>query len=194
MALDDIPAVLGTQNVQQKQKKPSYAELEQFAVELQQELEFARQDVDYLKQVATVDPWKQNPPQTNRERFADRVLGQRMNKEDAPEGHPLWLIQGSLIELLALLNITKKEYNKFVRDWSDIEALAQGGGNKQIVSRKLEKMLYGLQLMRSRGDNKLEGYTTLTALITDRSEVDQMVRMPSTKEPMGFFDQLKRKK
>ena len=194
MALDDISTALGTQNVQPKQKKPSYADLEQFALELQQELDFARQDVDYLKHVATVDPWKANPPQTNRERFADRVLGQRMNEKNSPSGHPLWLIQGSLIELLALLNITKKEYNKFTRDWADIQALAQGGGNKQIVSRKLEKMLYGLQLMRSRGDNKLEGYTTLTALITDRSEVDQSVRMPSTKEPMGFFDQLKRKK
>lgn len=195
MGLEQL-SLTGTSQ-EQKEKPPTYTELTDAVLALQDELARQNEELTYYKQAVQVDPWKQGGGiQNANERFADRMLKQRIGDTNRSSGCELWLIWSDVVEILALLNITKREYQKFVRDWADIEDLAQGEGNEEIVRAKLEEMYFALQLYRSRGDNPLSSYTERTELTTNRTSIGQEVRMPAVAQrtqQVGFFDVLRRK-
>lgn len=181
---------------QQKEKPPTYTELSDAVLDLQDEIARREEELQYYKQAVAADPWKQPGPQNSNERFADRMLNQRIQTKDFSTGCDLWLIHSDVVEILALLNITKREYRHFIRMWADIEDLAQGEGNEEIVKSKLEELYFQLQLYRSRGDNPLASYTERTELTTNRTSIGQEVRMPAVAQrpqQVGFFDSLRRK-
>jgi len=175
-----------------QQQPMTYNELQQELELTQQDAEAFRQEADYYKKAMADDPWRSNPHRTPQEGFADRMLRQRVPQDQAPSSAELYMTRSDLLELLALIpSLSRKDYRRFVRDWEDIETLAQGGGNSQIVKSRQERLLFEIQLARSVGDAPVIGMTTTTALITNRMESDQKINMPpANRRPQGFLDGL----
>jgi len=172
---------------QSQQKPPSYADLQAELAAMQEDLKFYADEAAYYKQAAAGDPFKNNPQHTSRERFADRLLKQRIPTENKPVSEELYITRSSLFELMALIpSLARKDARRFIRDFEDIETLSQGGGNEQIVMTRQERLLFELQIMRSVGDAPISGMTTVGAMITDRAETDQKINMPPQRKPAGW--------
>lgn len=148
----------------------------------------------YLQQLNQNDPYKMSPIKTKDEQFLDRVLNHRIPVQQTPSGCDLWLTRSGIVEVLALLNINSKDYNRFVRDWADIEDLSQGGGNKELVAAEQEEFFMAMQLYRSRGDNEVKSYTERSAHFTNRNVSEQTVKMPQNEnKPVGLLDVFRRR-
>lgn len=188
MAMEDLQGLA----TQQPKKPMTYEEMQAEMAALQEDAKYYQGEMEYYKQAATADPWKQGPQHTSRERFADRLLKQRIPEGGEPISDNLYLIRSDLIELLALIpSLSRKDARRFIRDWEDIEALSQGEGNEQIVKTRVEQMVYELQIYRSVGDTAIPGMTTVTSLITDRMETDQKISTPPQRKPQGWLDSLR---
>lgn len=152
------------------------------------------EEVTYWQQLNSNDPYKTNPIKTKDEEFLDRILKHRIPEKSNPSGCDLWITRSEIVEVLALLNLSSKDYNRFVRDWADIEDLSQGGGNKELVSAELEEFFFNLQLYRSRGDNEVKSYTERSAHFTNKQVSEQTVKMPQAEQRnIGMLDFLRRK-
>lgn len=165
---------------------------------VQEQEEYIRrleEEAAYYQQLATGDPYTKNPVKTKDEQFLDRILRHRIPEKLVPSGCDLWLMRSEVVEILALLNLNKADYNRFIRDWADIEDLSQGGGNRELVAAEQEEFFASLQLYRSRGDNEVKSYTERSSHFTNKSESIQTVKMPQTGEgrTVGLFDFLKRR-
>ena len=149
----------------------------------------------YLQQLAQGNPYQMNPQKTKDEQFLDRVLRQRIPKESTPSGCELWLTRSDVVEVLSLLNLNSKDYNRFIRDWMDIEDLSQGGGNKELVAAEQEEFFMALSLYRSRGDNEVKSYTERSSHFTNKTVSEQTVKMPQSENRagVGLLDVFRRK-
>ena len=177
-----------------RQAPQTYGDLQNDNAALMDELKYYQEELEYYKQAVAGDPWKSSPQQTQDERFADRMLRQRVPEGEKPVSEELWVIRSEILELLALIaSLDQKSYRKFVRDFQDIEALSQGGGNKQIVKELQEELLFKLQLMRSVPGEPNKGPTERVLLATKRQESDQRINMPAQRKPMGWIEQITKK-
>lgn len=102
-----------------------------------------------------------------------------------------WVTETAMIEELAKANLTKDEYNWFVREYAEIEAIAGGDGNEKWVRSRQRKFLMRLEATRSRPDNKEIGVRDATLLLTQTINQKSDVKMPSENlNPVnngGFF-------
>lgn len=167
--------------------KMSYSDQQNAIISLEDEVKYYQEELNYYKQVAAQDPWKNNPPQTADEKFADRMLDHRVPESECPAGETLWLTRSDVFELLALIpGLEKKDYRRFVRDFEDIETMSQGGGNRQIVRSRQERLAFELQLYRSVPETPER-----ILLATKRQEIDQTMRTPATpRGGKGFVDSI----
>lgn len=149
----------------------------------------------YLNQLTAGDPYARGGPiKTKDEQFLDRILNHRIPEKSTPSGCDLWMTRSGIVEILALLNIDRKDYNRLVRDWADIEDLSQGGGNSELVAAEQEEFFMKIQLYRSRGDNEVKSYTERSAHFTNKNVSEQTVKMPvSENRQPGMFDFLRRR-
>lgn len=185
MAIDDLRGIGNPQT--------SFATKDQELEYLRQEVQYQKEEAEYYKQALSGgDPWKNNPVQTADERFADRMLCQRMPDDQHPHGQKLWITRSDILELLAIIpSLSRKQYNRFVRDWEDIETLSQGGGNAQIVQSRQERLLFEINLSRSVGDAPVSGMTERILLSTKRQEISQNINTQSAqKRAAGFFSDI----
>jgi hypothetical protein len=151
-------------------------------------------ELNYWKQLNQNDSYRANPMKTKDEEFLDRILKHRIPALLSASGCDLWVIRSEVVEILALLNISKVDYNRFSRDWADIEDLSQGGGNKELVAAELEEFFFNIQLYRSRGDNEVKSYTERSAHFTNKSVSEQTVKMPQNEQrTVGMLDIFRRK-
>lgn len=151
-------------------------------------------ELNYYKQLNSNDSYRNNPIKTKDEEFLNRILKHRIPEMLTASGCDLWVIRSEVVEILALLNLSKLDYNRFVRDWADIEDLSQGGGNKELVSAELEEFFFNIQLYRSRGDNEVKSYTERSAHFTNKAVSEQTVKMPQAEtRNVGMLDFLRRK-
>lgn len=108
-----------------------------------------------------------------------------------------WVTETDLAEELAKANLTKEEYNWFVREYSEIEAIAGGDGNEKWVQSRQRKFMMKLEMTRSRTDNKEVGMRDGTLLLTQNISQKSDVKMPSENpNPVnngGFFGLLRGK-
>lgn len=108
-----------------------------------------------------------------------------------------WVTETDLAEELAKANLTKEEYNWFVREYSEIEAIAGGDGNEKWVQSRQRKFMMKLEMTRSRTDNKEVGMRDGTMLLTQNINQKSDVKMPTENtNPVnngGFFGLLRGK-
>lgn len=126
-------------------------------------------------------------------RRVDRWLQYKL--PDDKDVGKFWVTETDLAEELAKANLTKEEYNWFVREYSEIEAIAGGDGNQKWVQSRQRKFLMKLELTRSRTDNKEVGMRDGTLLLTQNISQKSDVKMPSENtgpaESGGFFGLLR---
>jgi hypothetical protein len=177
-----------------RQAPATYGDLQNDNVALMDELKYYQEELEYYKQAVAGDPWKSSPQATPDERFANRMLQQRVPDGQNPVSEELWITRSDILELLALIpSLATKDYRRFVRDWEDIETLSQGGGNRQIVKSRQERLLFEIQLMRSVPGEANKGPTERVLLATKRQESDQRINMPAQRKPMGWIEQITKK-
>jgi hypothetical protein len=105
------------------------------------------------------------------------------------------MTETDLAEELAKANLVKEEYNWFVREYSEIEAIAGGDGNQKWVQSRQRKFMLKLEMTRSRTDNKEVGMRDGTLLLTQNISQKSDVKMPTENtNPVnngGFFGLLR---
>ena len=126
-------------------------------------------------------------------RRVDRWLQYKL--PDDKDVGKFWVTETDLAEELAKANLTREEYNWFVREYSEIEAIAGGDGNQKWVQSRQRKFLMKLEMTRSRTDNKEVGMRDGTLLLTQNISQKSDVKMPSENtspaESGGFFGLLR---
>lgn len=128
-------------------------------------------------------------------RRVDRWLQYKVPTKE--EEDKFWVTETALAEELAKANLTKEEYNWFVREYAEIEAIAGGDGNSKWVQSRQRKFMMKLNATRSRSDNKEHGLRDGTLLMTQNTRQESAVKMPSENlnpgDNGGFFGFLRRK-
>lgn len=136
-----------------------------------------------------------NPNMRQRHRSAEAELQDRLltiptrpSLSVAPWGS-LWVIHTGFIEQIALLNITKSEQRGLLRQWADIQVLAEGDGNEDIVEAEQDEFMLKIVSYKSRSDNPERGVRERTAHITNKTITDQTVQVPKSEtQKSGFLN------
>lgn len=114
------------------------------------------------------------PPDIRR---VDRWLQYKVpNEKDSDK---FWMTETELAEELAKANLVKEEYNWFIREYAEIEAISGGDGNEKWLQSRQRKFMLRLNLTRSRSDNKEMGLRDGTLLMTQNVNQKSDVKMPS---------------
>jgi hypothetical protein len=126
-------------------------------------------------------------------RRVDRWLTTKIPRED--DVHKFWFTETELAEELAMGNFTKEEYNWFIREYAEIEAIAGGDGNEMWVRSRQRKLFLKIKATRSRSDNKEVGLRDGTLLMTQNVSQKSDVKMPTENQNQvnagGFFGLLR---
>jgi hypothetical protein len=177
---------------QPQEKRMTYEDLIGELSNAKEDINWLNEELDYHKKaLAQEAAWSKGPAHTAKERLADRLLDQKVPADQKPVSEDLYMTRTTIFELFALIpSLSRKDQRRILRDWMDLEALAQGGGNEQIVKSRQEEMLVELQSLRSVGDAPITGMTTVGAIITDRLESDQKISMPAQRKPQGWLNSI----
>jgi hypothetical protein len=134
------------------------------------------------------DPYPQRKHKSAEAEMQDRLLTIPLRPKNAPWGS-LWVIHTGFIEQIALLNITKSEQKSLLRQWSDIQILAEGDGNKEIVESEQDEFVLKIVSYKSRSDNPEKGIRERTAHITNKTMSEQTINMPKGEgQKSGFLN------
>lgn len=146
------------------------------------------EEPDEIVDISTAYP--KNRHRSAEAEMQDRLLTipRRPSLKEAPWGS-LWVIRTGFIEQIALLNITKSEQRGLLRQWSDIQVLASGDGNEEIVEAEQDEIMIKIVSYKSRSDNPEKGIRERTAHITQKNISDQTVTMPKNEvQKSGFLN------
>lgn len=132
------------------------------------------------------DPYLQRKHKSAEAEMQDRLLTIPLRPKNAPWGS-LWVIHTGFIEQIALLNITKSEQRSLLRQWSDIQILAEGDGNKEIVESEQDEFVLKIVSYKSRSDNPEKGIRERTAHISSKTISDQTINMPKGETTKSGF-------
>lgn len=132
------------------------------------------------------DPYPQRKHKSAEAEMQDRLLTIPLRPKNAPWGS-LWVIHTGFIEQIALLNITKSEQRGLLRQWADIQVLAKGDGNEEIVESEQDEFVLKIVSYKSRSDNPEKGIRERTAHITQKTIADQTIQMPKQEAQRSGF-------
>lgn len=132
------------------------------------------------------DPYSKKKHKSAEAEMQDRLLTIPLRPKNAPWGS-LWVIHTGFIEQIALLNITKSEQRSLLRQWADIQILAEGDGNKEIVESEQDEFVLKIVSYKSRSDNPEKGIRERTAHITSKTIADQTIQMPKGETAKSGF-------
>lgn len=110
-------------------------------------------------------------------RRVDRWLQYKRPK--AEDENKFWVTETEMAEELAKANLTKVEYDWFVREYTEIESIAGGDGNEKWVRSRQRKFMMKLEATRSRSDNPERGLRDGTLLMTQNINQKSDVKIPS---------------
>jgi hypothetical protein len=119
----------------------------------------------------------------------DRWLQYKHPKSE--DVNKFWVTETDLAEELAKANLTKSEYDWFVREYTEIESIAGGDGNEKWVQSRQRKFMMKLNATRSRSDNPerglRDGTLLMTSNISQKSDVKIPSDVPASGNPQGGF-------
>lgn len=128
-----------------------------------------------------MDPGMYNPMMAGQNtpniKTMDRWMSVRFPKKE--DSGKLGITETDLIEELVKANVTKEDYNWFVREYYEIEAVRGGDGNEMWFEQRQRKFLLKLELTRARSDNKDAGMRDALLLLTQNINQKSDVKMPS---------------
>jgi hypothetical protein len=99
------------------------------------------------------------------------------------------------IDIVARIpGIDNRVYQELCRDMEDLTDRANSQGRRKIVASKMQKFIFKLRALVSKGDTQITGMTGITALITTNVNQKQYqeVRMPVQQTaPQSLFSGVK---
>jgi hypothetical protein len=158
-----------------------------------QMLEIPQVEEVYQEEPEVMDISRSYPK--NRHRSAEAEMQDRLltiplrpPESQYPKGS-LWVATSGFVDQIALLNLTKSEQFGLLRIWSDIQVLACGDGNEDIVEEEQMEFMMKVVSYKSRSDNPERGIRERTAHITNKTISDQTVTMPKNDvQRSGFLN------
>lgn len=137
---------------------------------MQEQQQMAAMDAAYYNPMMNMG----GPPDIRR---VDRWLQYKTPK--AEDTGKFWVTETDLAEELAKANLTREEYNWFVREYAEIEAISGGDGNEKWMESRQRKFMMKLNMTRSRSDNRELGLRDGTLLMTQNVNQKSDVKIPS---------------
>jgi hypothetical protein len=135
-----------------------------------------------------IDPYIQARPSTNwNKQMLDKLFDPSITAQEISEGEYSMLLRSILSDLRRIPNIAPKDKRRLIRDFADIEALQQCGGTKSQVRSMLREMLFEIAAHSADGSAPLTGITATSAIITQRSQMEQQVKIPQEPQRKKIF-------
>ena len=147
---------------------------------VQQQQGIMQQDPYYNDPYALpMDPYIQQRPSTNwNMQMLNKLFDPSITAQEITKGEYAVLLRSTLADLRRIPNISPADKRRLIRDFADIEALQQCGGTRGTVRSMLREMLYEIAAHSADGSSPLAGITGVSAIITQRSQMEQKVQVP----------------
>ena len=138
-----------------------------------------------------MDPYIQQRPSTNwNKQMLDKLFDPSISAKEISKGDYEVLVLSIFADLRRIPNLNPSDKRRLNRDFADITALQQCGGTRAQVRSRLIKMLYEIHSHSSDGSSPLTGITGVSAIITQRNQMEQKVQIPQEpprKKVFGIF-------
>jgi len=134
-----------------------------------------------------IDPYMQQRPTNNwNKQMMDKLFDPQFTaKELKGDFHALFRIL--LSDARRVPNISPVDKRRIVRNYADIQALNACDGTEEEVRSRLMTMFFELGMQTGDGSTPLNGLTGVSAMITQKSEMTQQVKIPQTPERKKIF-------
>lgn len=170
-----------TANTQLQQKEPQHYPDEQYPP-------------GYDPYGYSMDPWMQTRPPANiNAQVLLAVIDSKVKSGEDFEDYKSLLVL--LVDNVGRIpSAEKTDIYKLNRDLMDILDLSECDGTKQMVLSRMTRMLFKMRSLASYGGAPLNGLTGVSAIITQRQNIEQQVKLPQSAPPeqprkkiMGLF-------
>jgi hypothetical protein len=138
-----------------------------------------------------IDPYIQQRPSTNwNTQMMNKLFDPSISAQDITAGEYATMYRSVLSDLRRIPNLSPVDKRRIIRDYADIEELHECDGVQAIVRSMLRSMLLEVSAHSADGSSLLNGLTGVSAIITQRSQMEQQVKIPQQQERkkiMGIF-------
>jgi len=135
-----------------------------------------------------IDPYIQQRPTTNwNKQMLDKLLDSTLTPADIAQGEYSVMYRSLLLDLRRIPNLSPTDKRRIMRDYADIEGLIQCDGTKGMVHSRLRTMMVEVSAHSADGSSPLNGLTGVSAIITQRNQMEQQVRIPQHTERKKIF-------
>ena len=135
-----------------------------------------------------IDPYiQQRPSQNWNLQMMNKLFDPSISANDISKGEYSILFRSALSDLRRIPNIAPTEKRKLIRDFADIEGLMRCDGTQSDVRSRLRVMLFEIAAQTGDGSSPLNGLTGVSAIITQKSDMVQQVKVPLQQERKKIF-------
>lgn len=147
-----------------------------------------QQDAYYDPYALPIDPYLQNRAPTNwNAQMLAKLFDPSITANEITKGEYSDMYRAALVDLRRIPNISPQDKRHIIRDFADIEELQQCGGTKGKVRSMLRTMLLEIAAHSADGSSPLTGITGVSAIITQRNQMEQQVKVPQQPERKKIF-------
>lgn len=159
----------------------------------QQQQQVAVQEQQYPQQgyydpyQLPIDPYMQQRPTTNwNKQMMDKLFDPQFTPEQL-KGDFNIMFRILISDLRRIPNINPTDKRRLIRNYADIQALNACDGTEEEVQNRLMSMYVEISSQTGDGSNALNGLTGVSAMITQKSEMTQQVKIPQQPERKKIF-------
>lgn len=155
----------------------------------QQQDQYSQQQGGYYDPYALPqDPYIQQRPSTNwNKQMLDKLLDDTITPADISRGEYSTMFRYLLLDIRRIPNLAPIDKRRMIRDYADIEGLIQCDGTRGMVHSRIRMMLLEVTAHSADGSSTLNGITGVSAIITQRNQVEQQVKVPQQTERKKIF-------
>ncbi len=153
-----------------------------------------QQDPQYYQDpyALPIDPYLANRPSTNMNvQVMNKLFDTGISANEISMGEYEVLVQAIYSTLRRAPNTPPPVIRKWIRDFADISGLMRCDGTKGKVRARLISMMFEINAHVSDGSAAMVGLTGVGAMITQKTEMTQQVKIPQEnpdrKKIMGIF-------
>lgn len=135
-----------------------------------------------------IDPYLASRPPINwnAQLFA-KLFDASLTAKEIEDSEYHTIYRAILVDLRRVPNLAPSDKRQLIRDFADIEELMQCEGTREKVRSMLRTMLFEIQAHSSDGSTALNGLSTVAVLNTQKSQVEQQVKLPQEQQRKKIF-------
>ena len=147
-----------------------------------------QQDQMYDPYALPVDPYLQNRPSNNMNiQVMTKLFDSSLSAIDISNGEYEVMLRSIGMDLRRSPNTPPTQINKWVRDFRDIEGLMKCSGTKGRVRSRMRILWFEVNAQAGDGSAPLNGLTGVSAMITQKTQSEQQVKIPQAPERKKIF-------